>query len=87
MTSSELEEKCRISLPEIVTAQWAEIFGRELEQASWRGPGALRDAMPVEVILKILHKAAVLLKAEPTLLEVISSHNLAAAVTHNTVGD
>lgn len=70
MTSLNPEDEERILLPDVVTAQWAQTFGEKLERASWRGAGALREAMSVEVVLKILHKAAVLLKAEPTLLEV-----------------
>ena len=73
MTSFEEGGQGRIVIPDVITAQWAKAFGEELEQASWRGAGALRDAMSVDIVLKILHKAAVLLKAEPTLLEVILS--------------
>ena len=71
MTSFETEAQGRIVLPDVVTMQWAKAFGEELEKTSWRGAGALRDAMSFDTVLKILHKAAVLLKAEPTLLEVI----------------
>ncbi len=73
MASLEPDDNSKIMLPEVITAQWATMFGKELERASWRGAGALRNAMSVETILKILHKAAIYLKAEPTLLEVIIS--------------
>lgn len=65
-----------MSLPEIISASWATNFGRELEQATWRGPGALRSLLPLEVALNILQRATVRLKAEPTLVEVSNLHGM-----------
>ena len=59
------------------TPQTAFEFGRKLATASWVGGGgnaaafeALRAVLPFEDIVKIFEQATVLLKSEPTLVEV-----------------
>jgi hypothetical protein len=54
----------------IYTPQSAVEFGIKLEEASWKGSGALKALLPLEEILKIFQQASSLLKTEPTLVEV-----------------
>jgi len=52
------------------TPQSAVEFGKELEKASWKGVGALKALLPLEGILRIFEQSSLLLKMEPTLVEV-----------------
>ena len=72
LQSEQDQGAAHINLPNAVSRPWAADFGKKLEQATWRGPGALKSLVSAEVVLKILHKAGALLKAEPTLLEVLA---------------
>lgn len=70
MQPIQAEEPHSLTLPDAITAFWARDFGKELEQATWRGGDALRRLLAADVVLKILYMANMHLKAEPTLLEV-----------------
>jgi len=52
--------------------QSAAEFSKKLASASWSGVGALKELLPHEHIVKIFEQASVLLKMEPTLVEVRS---------------
>lgn len=65
-----------LALGDIVTSEWATSFGKELEQSTWRGAGALKSVLPCATIVAICQKAAAVLHKEPTLLEVRVLSNL-----------
>lgn len=54
--------------PEI-TPEWCRRLARELNKATWRGAEACHRVLPAPLLLRVLRRAADLLKSEPTLVE------------------
>ena len=54
-----------------ITSEWCQQLARSLLVATWAGARACRAALPPAALMRIYRQASDILKAEPTLLEVI----------------
>ena len=49
---------------------WAKYLGKRLAKASWQGIDAVKDALPADTAVKLLEAVCLLLRHEPTVLDV-----------------
>ena len=49
---------------------WARYLGKRLAKASWQGIDAVKDALPADIAVKLLEAVCLLLRHEPTVLDV-----------------
>ena len=52
---------------------WAKYLGKRLAKASWQGIDAVKDALPADTAVKLLEAVCLLLRHEPTVLDVSTS--------------
>ena len=63
-----------------ITPEWCDNLSQQLLASTWLGASACQRALPAAQLLRIFKEASDLLKAEPTLLEVMIACRAAVAV-------
>ena len=53
-----------------ITMDWAKYLGNRLAKASWQGIDAVKDVLPADTAVKLLEAVCLLLRHEPTVLDV-----------------